>query len=154
MALYRQAITALSNSDTGAAESIFTQLTNNRPEIAGPWANLALIQYNDNNIDKASEYLQKALELSPKMAQALNLKAQLEVRNGNIKEAEQLYIQAIDSDDNYANAHYNIALLYDIYLQDIQKAIKHYKRYLELTDNKDTATIEWLQHLEATVNNS
>lgn len=152
--LYKQAITALNNNHTSEAEAIFMRFIKNRPELAGPWANLALIKYKNNEIELTSNYLQKALALSPTMPNALNLKAQIETHNGNMKEAEKLYLAALDGDDTYANAHYNIALLYDIYLQDIEKAIKHYKRYTELTENKDTATIEWIQQLEASLNNS
>ncbi|MDH5572097.1 MAG: hypothetical protein OEY89_10050 [Gammaproteobacteria bacterium] len=153
-ALYKQAITALYNNKLSEAEGIFMGLIKKRPHLAGPWANLALIKYKNNEIEQSTNYVNKALELNPAMANALNLKAQLEIRNGHIKEAENLYLVAIQNNSSYANAHYNIALLYDIYLQDIEKAVKHYKRYTELTENKDTATIEWVQQLESSLNNS
>lgn len=146
--LYRQAITALSNSQLEQAESDLKTITRTRPEFAGPWANLALIDIKKNNLESAAKNLAKALEQNPKMPQAFNLLGYIETSKGNINKAADDYRQAIALKQDYAIAHYNLALLNDIYLQDIKVAIEHYKRYLELTDYQDKKTADWVQELE------
>ena len=94
-----------------------------------------------------------ALTRNPNFAQALNLLAYLEQVSGEIRSAEKHYKEAIKNKDDYAIAHYNIALLYDVYLQDIESAIPHYERYLKLTNNKDKSTADWLEQLKRTKEN-
>ena len=47
-------------------------------------------------------------------------------------EAVREYKKALEIDFNDADTHYNLAIIYDDYLNDKEKAIKHYQRYLEL----------------------
>lgn len=146
--LYRQAITALNNSQLEQAESGLKMITKTRPEFAGPWVNLALIDLKKNNLDSAMKNIAKALERNPKMPQAFNLLGFVEMSRGNINKAADDYRQAIALKEDYAIAHYNYALLNDIYLQDIKVAVEHYKRYLELTDYQDKKTADWAIELE------
>ena len=70
-----------------------------------------------------------------------------------IKEAEKHYKEAIKNKNDYAIAHYNIALLYDVYLQDIKSAIPHYERYMKLINNKDKSTADWLEQINSQKDN-
>ncbi len=150
---YRSGITALYNNNLSKAQSIFSEFVRNKPELAGGYTNLALIHFKKKEYKKALKHVNKALKLNPKQAQALNLRAQLFVMNGKIHEAKKDYLLAIKSKPKYANAQYNLALLYDIYLQEIKLAIKHYKTYLSLLKEKDLTTEEWITHLEGTLKN-
>ncbi|MCW8901358.1 MAG: tetratricopeptide repeat protein [Gammaproteobacteria bacterium] len=145
---YKEAITFLNSGKYDAAKEIFLELKSERPELAGPDANLAVIALKNNRPDKALELVKLALTKNPNLAQALNLLAYLEQLNGEIHLAEKHYKEAIKNKDDYAIAHYNIALLYDVYLQDIASAIPHYERYMTLTNNKDKATADWLEQLK------
>lgn len=151
IALYGKAITYLNDKHYDQARTIFTTLMKKRPQLAGPWANLALIDITDNHLDQAKEKLDKAISLDPGMFQAYNLLGYLEKRKGNINKALGYYLKAIDTNPDYAIAHYNVALLYDIYFQDIPEAIKHYKRYLEINKNQDRKTADWVAELENTL---
>lgn len=151
IALYGKAITYLNNKQYDQAETILNSITKKRPQLAGPWANLALIDINNKQLDKAKNELNKAISLDPGMSQAYNLLGYIEKQNGNINKAIVYYLQAIDKNPDYAIAHYNVALLYDIYLQDIPDAIKHYKRYLEINHDQDKKTADWVAELERTI---
>lgn len=146
--LYRQALTALNSSQLEQAESGFRKIIKSRPEFAGPWVNLALIDLRKKNIENAEKNIAKALERNPKMPQAFNLLGFVEMSKGNVNKAVSHYRQAITLKEDYANAHYNLALLHDIYLQDTKVAVQHYKRYLALTNNQDKKTAEWVVELE------
>lgn len=146
--LYRRAITALNNSQLDSAETELKKLTKNRSELAGPWINLALIDIKKNNLESAQKNMDKALELNPKMAQAYNVRGYLELSRGNVAKAAEDYRRAITLKEDYAVAHYNYALIHDIYFQDMKMAVHHYKRYLELTQNQDKKTADWVLELE------
>jgi len=150
-AKYRDGITALYNNDLSKAQRIFTEFVRNKPQLAGAYSNLALVYFKNKEFDKSLKQLNKALELNPKQAQAYNLRAQLYVEDGKIHEAKADYLKAIEYKPKYTNAQYNLALLYDVYLQEINLAIKHYKIYMSLIKEPDEATKEWIRHLEGTL---
>jgi len=150
---YRDGITALYNNDLSKAQSIFNEFIRNNPKLAGGYTNLALVYFKKSKYVKSLKQANKALELNPKQAQALNLRAQLYVLDGKIHKAKKDYIQSVTIKPKYINAQYNLALLYDIYLQEIEPAIKHYKIYLSLLKKPDEATEEWVTHLQGTLKN-
>ncbi len=86
-------------------------------------------------------------------APAYNLRAQLQLKKGAIKQAQQDYLKAIELYPDYTIAHYNLALLYDIFLQEIALAIEHYSIYLSLLDKEDENTRDWINHLKNTLKN-
>lgn len=151
---FKKATRLLNNNNLDAAKEIFLSLKNDRPELAGPYANLAIIALKNNKPAVALDLVNQSLLKNPNLSQALNLLAYLEQIRGEFKSAESNYKKAIKSKPNYSIAHYNLALLYDIYLQDIEKAIPHYERYMELTNNVDKKTADWLEQIKRTKGNS
>lgn len=150
---FRNAITALNNSDNSLALRLFNELIRSNPKLAGPYTNLALMYYNKQEYDKSLKLTEKALKLNPSQAQAYNLRGQLNITAGKVHKAKADYLKAVELKPNYANAQYNLALLYDIYLQEIELAIKHYQIYTKLQKKPDTATLEWINHLKGTLAN-
>lgn len=148
---YREAINYISTGELEKAYTILLDFSEQHPQLAGPWANLALISIKQNKIPEAESLLNKALQRNPKMPQAHNLMGFIEKQKGNIIKAKEHYEQAVEYKDDYAIAHYNLALLYDIYIQDIAKAIVHYQKYMTLTNNKDKKTATWLEELKSTI---
>ncbi|NQY50943.1 MAG: hypothetical protein HRT50_17955 [Colwellia sp.] len=154
--IYKNAIVALNNNELAKAEKLFISMSERQPNIAGSWANLALISIKQDNLAQAEVYAKTALEKNPNMPQALNLSGYLAQKKGAINIAKSYYLQAISHKSDYALAHYNLALVYDVYLQDIAKAIEHYQFYLAYSKTKDENTENWLEGLKATMaaNNS
>lgn len=148
---YREALTQLAQHKYQDASPVLLDLTQQHPDLAGPWANLGLISLRQGNTSDAEKYVREALKHNPRLPAALNLLGSIEYTKGNIRVAEKLFLDAIDSNPDYSMAHYNIALLYDIFLQDIAKAISHYEKYLQLTGNNDTKTQQWLEELRTTL---
>ena len=146
---YSTAIALLNKQNFEEAKKIFVKFTEQRPELAGPYVNLAIIAVENNDSQEAFKLVNTALDKNPNLAQALNLLGFLEQEQGKILQAEKHYLDAIKNKSNYALAHYNIALLYDVYLQDINKAVIHYEKYMSLTNNKDKKTADWLEHLKS-----
>ncbi|WP_170252851.1 tetratricopeptide repeat protein [Colwellia echini] len=149
--LYEDAIVALNNNELDRAKKLFITMSERQPNMAGSWTNLALISIKQGNLAQANTYIKTALNKNPNMPQALNLAGYLAQKAGKIKLAESYYLQAINVKANYGLAHYNVALLYDVYLQNIPLAVEHYQRYLTLNEQKDEATANWLEGLKATM---
>lgn len=149
--LYRNAITELNNNNLDTAKENFLKIIKIQPNLAGPWANLALINIKQERYKEAEKNIQTALEKNPEMSQALNIAGYIEKQKGNIIAAKKFYEQAIAKKPDYALAHYNLALLYDIYLQNIKKAVEHYQRYLSLLDHEDKKVKNWVNELKLNI---
>jgi len=54
------------------------------------------------------------------------------------------YEKALEAVPDDADVHYNLAILYDEYLLDKKKAIKHYQAYLEFCpDARDAVKVSY-----------
>lgn len=148
---YKNAIIALNENELEKAEKLFIEMSILQPEIAGSWANLALINAKKGDVKEAQRYVEIALSKNPNMAQSWNLSGYLALQDGKIKSAQQHYQRAIEINPSYALAHYNLALLYDIYLQDVANAVQHYEQYLSHSTEKDQKTKDWLEGLKASL---
>ena len=150
---YKKGLAALNNGDYSAASSIFKDMLSDNPNLAGPHSNLALIHYKRKEYTESFKMVEKALLLNPQQAQAYNLRGQLYIAIGKVHDAKADYLKAIKIKPDYGNAQYNLALVYDIYLQEIELAIKHYQIYMSLIKKPDEPTKEWISHLKGTLKN-
>jgi tetratricopeptide (TPR) repeat protein len=150
---YREGLIALNNHDNAKAQRIFSEFIRNKPGLAGAYTNMALIHSKNSEYDQSLTLINKAIQLNPKQSQAYNLRAQIMLKNGKIHKAKDDYIKAVELNPKYINAQYNLALLYDIYLQEIELAIKHYNIYMSLLKKPDQGTKEWVDHLKGTLKN-
>jgi len=56
---------------------------------------------------------------------------------GKFTDAEGAYLQALAADPNYAPAHLNLGVLYDMYLGEPQQALEQFERYIAIAgENK------------------
>lgn len=151
LALYQKALLMLNTNKLDEANKLFTEMSQLQPDIAGPWANLALIQMKKGNAKASKKLIDIALQKNPNMPQALNIAGSLSLSSGQLNEAKKYFTQAITHKPDYALAHYNLALLFDVYFQDLPKAITHYQHYLDHLDQEDKETTRWLKGLKSTV---
>ena len=143
---FLQAKALLRSGEANAAIDIFASLAQQLPAAAGVWYNLALSQWQSGQIDSANRTLLHLAAQSPAYSAGHNLAGVLARQQGQFLAAEQHFKLALNSDPNYAQAHKNLAFLYELYLAKPLQAHFHYKRYFALTgDEKATA---WLALLE------
>lgn len=67
---------------------------------------------------------------------------------GDFAAAEQRYLRALSIAEEHAATHRNIGILYDLYVGDPDKALRHYKRYQSLTGDSDRAMAGWIADLQ------
>ena len=95
--------------------------------------------------DKAISFLENAVaQLKEKGTQEhlcslYNNLGWLYTEKKKFKEAEKAYLEAIKLDPKYANAYYNLGLLYDLHLKDELGAIECFERYVELKGERSSA---------------
>jgi len=118
------------------------------PGLAGPHANLGILYARTGRPAQALESLKQAIRLNPDRAVYYNEIGMMSRREGKFDEARRYYAKALDLDPNYAYAHLNIGILYDLYLQDTAKAMQHYQRYRELTPSEAGTVTKWIADLQ------
>ncbi len=151
---YQLAVSQLRSGEIEQAEQGFQALLRQQPDIAGAWYNLGLIQYHQQRHDEALESLNRCLTINPRHPAAYTASGVILRQQGLFEQARLAYTKALESDPDYAVAHLNLAILYDIYLQYLEDAKLHYLRYLELVgDVKQTEQVAlWLQDLQLRLN--
>lgn len=128
-AKFNAALTQLKNGDFGGAETSFKELSLSLPDAAGIFANLGVIAETRNDEPGAIEFYKKCLSLNSNNVVALNNLGAIHTRNGNFKEAKQLYLAAYKNKPDNTSVLLNLAVLNELYLHDLNSAVKYYELY-------------------------
>lgn len=148
-ARYDEAVALLKQGELSAAESSFKNLLSEKKvELAGVHLNLAIIYYQNKELEKARQHVTRALEISPYNERGHNLLGNVLLEQEKFLEAAEAFTQAVSFQPDYAMAHLNLALVYDLYLDEWPKAMRHYKRYLSETGNEDVEVAAWANDLK------
>lgn len=143
------AISALNNGQPMVAKALLLGLTQRYPLAGKPWVNVGLINFRRGELERAQQAAEKALKLQPEIAAADYLLGLVAHKKNDVPKALKYYLAALEKNQQHAHSHYNVALLYDTYYQDLEKAVFHYRRYLELSTSDDEATLSWVKELES-----
>jgi len=143
------AINALNDGKPVVAKALLLGLTQRFPLAAKPWVNVGLISVRRGELDRAQQAAEKALELQPEVTVAEYLLGLIAHKKNDAPKALTHYLAELEKDEKHAYSHYNLALLYDTYYQDLDKAVFHYRRYLSLISEEDEATLSWVKVLES-----
>lgn len=147
---FKSATSAMQAQEYSESEKILETLLAQQPKVPEIYINLALSYYQQQKYDDVNRTLDSLNKVSGDIAPALNLRGLMAVKNGQFQEAEEFYNRALKLNPNYVNALYNAALLQDVYLQDVKKAVNFYERYVSL-NNEDVQTKDWLMQLKASL---
>lgn len=143
---FTQAKTLLQSGDSKAAAELFSSLAQQLPSASGIWYNLAISQWQNGEVEAAAQTLQQLATHNPAYSAGHNLAGVLARQQGRFVDAEQYFQQALAAKSNNANAHKNLAFLYELYLNKPLQAHYHYKQYFTLTGDEQATT--WLALLE------
>ncbi len=144
---YDAAREALKAGRFAEAERGFVALTKSNPELAGPFANLAIVLRRAGKHQEAAAQLERAVQLSPERADLHNQLGITYRFAGDFGKARAAYERAIALDDRYAPAVLNLGILHDLYLWDGERAAELYDRYLQLAGD-DADVKRWLSDLK------
>ena len=144
---FDNAVSAMNAGNTGSAEQSFKALSAAYPTYAGPLLNLAILQTKAGKFEDAQKTLNDAIARKPSAA-AYNQLGIVYRRLGRFKEADEAYQLAIQTDESYALAYLNLGVLCDLYLQQPQRALEAYERYLALAGTPDEKVNGWVTELK------
>ena len=139
---------SLMGADAATAERELRALADAYPTYSGALLNLAILQVKAKRFDDAEKSLRSAVDRNGSNAQAFNQLGIVYRRLGRFKEADVAYQRAVEIDPNYAIAYLNLGVLCDLYLQQPQRALEAYERYLSLAGTPDEKVNGWVTELK------
>lgn len=148
-AAWNAALALMQKGDAPAAVSAFQAILTRQPRLAGAYVNLGILAEQRQDAAQARQLYQQALGINPANDVALMQLALLDQAQGKFREAEAGLLKVASINGNNASVHYNLGVLYELFLQNPGQALKHYRRYVELSNSEDKALVErWILLLE------
>ncbi|WP_297790736.1 tetratricopeptide repeat protein [uncultured Marinobacter sp.] len=126
------------------ARKAFKAMTRDFPTLSGPWVKLGEIADKRDNAPRAEAAYRKAIEVNPDNVNAYMALALHQRRQGDFDGARQTYVDALELWKDFPGAHLNLAILYDLYLNQPELAQPHYEAYDFLTKGNDPKVGNWL----------
>lgn len=140
---------------TQERETLTNQLRGREEDLQTLKVELERREYRLAKAERVAEVLEKA---RTDVQQAGNREKQnmhynmalVYARESKFSDAENEYLQALRIDPTDADVHYNLGILYDDELKQPEKAVMHYRRYLQLNPGGPDAdrVRNWLMKLE------
>jgi len=148
-ARFTAALKLLKDRQVKEAREAFLQLAKDFPQYSGPFTDLAIIQYQSKQPDLAVANFEKAARLNPENAVAWNWLGLIAREGRDYAKAESAYAKALEIKPDYAAAHFNLAVLHDLYTRRPAEALQHYREYQRLTGGDRLIVAAWIKELEA-----
>lgn len=145
--LFLEAQKAWRAEDFTTVEQKLDVIIKNDQQLSGPWVMKARLVLRDQQYSKAEEYLKKALSLNANNVNAYTLLSQVQRLQGNYFNAQNTLAKALMLWPDFPEAHYNLAMLYDAYLNKEVEAQQHLEAYMFLEKDVDPQDFAWLQNL-------
>ena len=141
---FQLASTAMASGDWDQAELELLWLTENHPQLSGPYLNLALLYDKSGQVDKVDTAFRQAIASNSNNINAYNQYGYYLRQQGKFSEAEQRYLQALEAWPDSADSHLNLGILYDLYMGKLQMALQHYQSYQSLLDEPERKVKGWI----------
>lgn len=145
---FEQAVVHMSAGDTAQAEAALGTLAQAYPSYAGPLLNLGILYAKTGRLADAEKAIREAIGRNANNAIAFNQLGIVYRRLGRFKDADEAYQRAVQIDPNYALAHLNLGVLCDLYLQQPERALQAYERYLAVASPPDAKVNGWVNELK------
>lgn len=104
--------------------------------------------YEQGDMAEAIGAWQLAVELNPNDAATHNNLALLLKQKHRFNEATALLESGLENSPDVAELHYNLAVISELYLLDLSRALAHYRRYQSLSASEDKKVTGWIADLE------
>lgn len=145
---YFRALQAIRQDDLGRALVMLQSLSARYPMLSGPFVNQGIIYLKQEKYDDAEDILREALSTNEQNPYAHNTLGVVLREQGDFEQALKHYRRAVELDPRYARAHFNIGVLAELYLQDLNLALQHFRRYQDLQREPDQTVGNWIADLE------
>ena len=150
---FQKGIRFLEQDKTQKAKTLFETLRDDYPGVSVFYLNLGVAYKRLGRLEEAMHAYRQAISIAERSpgggyAEAYyNLGIVLR-EQGRFKDAEAAYLRAIAVDPDFQDAYFNLAVLYDLYLNEPVKAIRHYRKHMRLKAGPDEEIGIWIAALE------
>lgn len=145
---FKEALKLMKDKQPKEAYDAFLKLAKDFPEFSGPLTDLAILQANAKQRAPAIINFQKAAKANPQNYVALNWLGALQREAGDFAAAEAAYRAAIAANADYAPAHLNLAILYDVSMKRPADALDEYRAYQRIAGSDRLIVTAWIRDLE------
>ncbi|MGF2734964.1 tetratricopeptide repeat protein [Marinobacter sp. DUT-1] len=118
------------------------------PVLAAEHARRAMNAWEQGDRGAAVEAWRQALALNPEDPVAVNNLALALKEQHRFAEAAELLVRGVASSPGVAQLHYNLAVISELYLLELDKALTHYRAYQDLAGEEDAEVDGWIADLE------
>lgn len=145
---YQQGLVLMQDSAWAAAAAHWQAMLEQGAEFAGIYTNLALAQLQLQDYAAGLAAAEKSRQLDEHYCPAWKTLALLQRHNGDFSAAEQSYLTAAACAPEDADIPFNLGILYDLYLQDLDNALQQYQRAQQLAGEDDSTLAMWITDLQ------
>ncbi|MDP2546860.1 tetratricopeptide repeat protein [Oceanobacter sp. 4_MG-2023] len=125
----------------------WTIMSERTPDYPGVWVNLGLSQYQTEDFEGAKASIEQALTLDSEFCAAFQAMGPVARELGDFTLAEESYSKAIQCSAPNPDLHYNLGILYDLYMRQYGKALLQYRTAQQLNTEEDPLLNIWIQDL-------
>jgi tetratricopeptide (TPR) repeat protein len=144
--LFIEAKTAWRNKDANTAKQKLNVIIKNDKALSGPWMMLGDIALAEKDYPQALAQYQQGLTVNPNNINGYTALANVQRLQGRVDHAHNTLAKALALWPDFPEAHYNLSILFDIYLNKAAKAKQHLEAYILLTGGNNES-LKWLQQL-------
>lgn len=145
---FEQALGLMKAERWSEAEVLLRSITNDQPELAGPWVNLGQVYLRLEQPEEARLAFRNAIAANPENCAAYNQLGVLFRTQGQFTEAEAQYLECLKGSPDFADVYLNLGILYELYLGRLSEALEAYRRYQVLVPEPDRKVAGWVMDLE------
>jgi len=145
---FELATNAAENQDWALASDYLQRLVAQRPNDPRTMARLGWSLQKQQMPDRAEEAYRKALALDPSTTLASNNLALLLQEQHRFVEAAEVLRAGVRQSPENSELHYNLGIICELYLLDLECALEQYQAYQSVAYEKDEAVEGWIADLK------
>lgn len=147
--LFIEAKKAMRANDFNTAKQKLGVITQKDTSLSGPWVLLGNIAVEEKQFKLAQDHYKQALKITPGNINAYIALARAQRLMGEFDVAQNTLAQVLSIWKDCPEAHLNLGILYDLYLNQPTKAQQHIEAYLFLNQYKDQKAIAWFNEIQS-----
>ncbi|MEJ2755848.1 MAG: tetratricopeptide repeat protein [Gammaproteobacteria bacterium] len=148
---FQSGIDQMKAGDWSSAIKTWRALAKALPKASGVRLNLAISLSEQGDLRAARTELDAGIAANKRNVELYNWAGMIARRQGEFTQAEQYYQTGIDQWAGYPPLFLNLGILYEVYLNEKEKALKQYRVYQALQAKPDSQVSKWIVDLERRV---